>query len=76
MSRNAAKRTFTVDDLAQQTEGVECRKDPGVVDEIPGAYKNIERGHGAPGRPGRGGRPAQAGAVRQRLILTVVSMAI
>jgi tRNA-splicing ligase RtcB len=42
MSRSAAKRTFTVDDLAAQTAGVECRKDAGVVDEIPGAYKDLE----------------------------------
>lgn len=42
MSRGAAKRTFTVDDLAAQTAGVECRKDAGVVDEIPGAYKDID----------------------------------
>ena len=42
MSRSAAKRTFTVDDLAAQTAGVECRKDAGVIDEIPGAYKNID----------------------------------
>jgi tRNA-splicing ligase RtcB len=41
MSRNEAKRRFTVDDLAVQTAGVECRKDSGVVDEIPGAYKDI-----------------------------------
>ncbi|GGA35546.1 hypothetical protein CYANOKiyG1_53230 [Okeania sp. KiyG1] len=26
----------------KQTEGVECRKDGGVIDEIPGAYKSIE----------------------------------
>ena len=43
MSRAAAKRTFTVDDLAAQTAGVECRKDAGVVDEIPGAYKDISQ---------------------------------
>lgn len=42
MSRSAAKRRFTTDDLARQTAGVECRKDAGVVDEIPGAYKDIE----------------------------------
>ena len=42
MSRNQAKRTFTVGDLAAQTEGVECRKDKGVLDEIPGAYKDLE----------------------------------
>ncbi|GAB7180646.1 RtcB family protein [Kitasatospora sp. Ki12] len=43
MSRNAAKKKFTTRDLAEQTAGVECRKDSGVVDEIPGAYKNIEK---------------------------------
>ncbi|MFE0473997.1 RtcB family protein [Streptomyces sp. NPDC058947] len=43
MSRNAAKRRFTVKDLEDQTRGVECRKDSGVLDEIPGAYKNIEQ---------------------------------
>lgn len=42
MSRTKAKKTFTVADLAAQTEGVECRKDAGVVDEIPGAYKSLE----------------------------------
>ncbi|MGC0363834.1 tRNA-splicing ligase RtcB [Rhodococcus sp. 27YEA15] len=42
MSRSKAKRTFTVDDLIEQTAGVESRKDAGVVDEIPGAYKNID----------------------------------
>jgi len=42
MSRGAAKRQFTVDDLAAQTAGVECRKDAGVVDEIPGAYKDLQ----------------------------------
>jgi tRNA-splicing ligase RtcB len=43
MSRGKAKKLFTVDDLAAQTAGVECRKDQGVVDEIPGAYKDIEQ---------------------------------
>ncbi|HRW17301.1 MAG TPA: RtcB family protein [Dermatophilaceae bacterium] len=42
MSRNAAKRQFTASDLARQTKGVECRKDAGVVDEIPAAYKNLD----------------------------------
>ncbi len=41
MSRRQAKRTFTEADLAEQTAGVECRKDSGVLDEIPGAYKDI-----------------------------------
>ncbi|MGW6355840.1 RtcB family protein [Streptomyces sp. NPDC055092] len=43
MSRNAAKKQFTTRDLEEQTRGVECRKDSGVVDEIPGAYKPIEQ---------------------------------
>ncbi|MFG3706210.1 RtcB family protein [Micromonospora sp. NPDC047670] len=41
MSRAQAKRTYSTADLAAQTAGVECRKDAGVVDEIPGAYKDI-----------------------------------
>ncbi len=44
MSRAAAKRTFTVADLAAQTAGVECRRDVGVLDEIPGAYKDLQTG--------------------------------
>ncbi|MBD2460362.1 RtcB family protein [Oscillatoria sp. FACHB-1407] len=43
MSRNKAKLHFTLDDLIQQTQGVECRKDKGVLDEIPGAYKPIDQ---------------------------------
>ena len=43
MSRNAAHKRFTAADLAAQTEGVVCRKDAGVVDEIPGAYKDIDQ---------------------------------
>lgn len=42
MSRGQAKRTFTIADLQAQTAGVECRKDAGVLDEIPAAYKNLE----------------------------------
>lgn len=42
MGRGQAKRTFTVEDLERQTQGVECRKDADVVDEIPGAYKDID----------------------------------
>ncbi|HVT36623.1 MAG TPA: RtcB family protein [Nevskiaceae bacterium] len=42
MSRNEAQKHFTVDDLRRQTTGVECRKDGGVLDEIPGAYKDID----------------------------------
>lgn len=42
MSRKEAKRRFTLADLARQTEGVDCRKDKGVLDEIPEAYKDID----------------------------------
>ena len=42
MSRSQAKKMFSADDLARQTAGVECRKDVGMVDEIPGAYKDID----------------------------------
>ena len=43
MSRTKAKKKFTKADLEQQTKGVECRKDKGVIDEIPGAYKDIDK---------------------------------
>ena len=42
MSRNAAARSFSEADLRKQTAGVICRKDKGVIDEIPGAYKDID----------------------------------
>jgi tRNA-splicing ligase RtcB len=42
MSRTAAEKQFTTSDLEQQTQGVICRKDKGVLDEIPSAYKDID----------------------------------
>lgn len=42
MSRTQARRQFTLADLKAQTEGVECRKDDAVLDEIPGSYKDID----------------------------------
>lgn len=42
MSRTAAKKLFTLDDHALATMGVNCRKDEGVIDETPGAYKDID----------------------------------
>ena len=42
MSRTQAQKKFTRQDLAEQTAGVVCRKDSGVIDEIPGAYKSID----------------------------------
>lgn len=43
MSRGQAKKKYTREDLEEQTKGVECRKDSGVIDEIPAAYKKIEQ---------------------------------
>ena len=42
MSRSQAKKTFTLHDHSKSTEGVECRKDAGVIDETPLAYKDID----------------------------------
>ena len=42
MSRGKAKRHFSEADVSAQTAGVECRKDSGVIDELPGAYKDID----------------------------------
>jgi len=43
MSRGKAEKTFTVEDHIAATAGVECRKDAGVLDETPGAYKDIDQ---------------------------------
>jgi len=43
MSRTQAQKAFTPQDLIEQTQGVVCRKDRGVIDEIPGAYKDIDQ---------------------------------
>lgn len=43
MSRSKASKLFSIDDLHQQTLGIECRKDSGVIDEIPAAYKDIDQ---------------------------------
>jgi tRNA-splicing ligase RtcB len=42
MSRSEAKRTFSLEDHVAATAGIECRKDPGVIDETPMAYKDID----------------------------------
>jgi tRNA-splicing ligase RtcB len=42
MSRTAARAKFTLEDHTKATEGVECRKDAGVIDETPAAYKDID----------------------------------
>ncbi|GLW39739.1 RNA-splicing ligase RtcB [Pectobacterium carotovorum subsp. carotovorum] len=43
MSRTAAKKRFTVEDQIRATAHVECRKDSDVIDEIPMAYKDIDK---------------------------------
>lgn len=42
LSRKAAKATFDNLDVMEQTQGVECKKDHSILDEIPGAYKDID----------------------------------
>jgi tRNA-splicing ligase RtcB len=42
MSRSEAKRRFSLEDHAAATAHVECRKDEGVIDETPMAYKDID----------------------------------
>ena len=42
MSRGQARRLFSIEDHARATAGIECRKDAGVLDETPGAYKDID----------------------------------
>ena len=42
MSRTQARKVFTRENLALEAAGVECRKDEGVIDEIPSAYKDID----------------------------------
>jgi tRNA-splicing ligase RtcB len=42
MSRTAAKKQFTLADHELATQGIECRKDAGVIDETPAAYKSID----------------------------------
>jgi len=42
MSRNEARRRFTLADHEAATAGVECRKDAEVIDETPAAYKSID----------------------------------
>jgi tRNA-splicing ligase RtcB len=41
MSRTAARKSFSVEDHVASTIGIECRKDAGVVDETPAAYKDV-----------------------------------
>jgi tRNA-splicing ligase RtcB len=43
MSRTQAKKVYNIDDQIEATKGVECRKDASVIDEIPHAYKDIDK---------------------------------
>jgi len=47
ISRNEAKKKFTVDDYIRMTEGIECRKDADVIDETPGRLQTDRRGDGS-----------------------------
>jgi tRNA-splicing ligase RtcB (3'-phosphate/5'-hydroxy nucleic acid ligase) len=42
MSRSEAKRRITLADHLTATAGIECRKDEGVIDESPAAYKDVD----------------------------------
>jgi tRNA-splicing ligase RtcB len=43
MSRNQARASFTMADLEKSMEGVAARLRPQLIDEIPGAYKDIDQ---------------------------------
>lgn len=43
LSRRAAREKYTVQDLQVETVGIECRKDSGVLDEIPSAYRDLDQ---------------------------------
>ncbi len=42
LSRTAARKQFTLEEHRAATVDVECRKDASVIDETPGAYKDID----------------------------------
>lgn len=42
LSRTEAKKRYSVEEHMKATQGVECRKDEGVIDETPMAYKDIQ----------------------------------
>jgi tRNA-splicing ligase RtcB len=42
MSRGEARKRLTLADLKRETDGIECRKDAGVLDEAPSAYKDVD----------------------------------
>lgn len=43
MSRGKAKKLFNMDDVADQLKGLESRKDAGIIDELPGCYKDVHQ---------------------------------
>jgi len=42
MSRKEAKKQFKLADIIEQTNGVCCKKDESILDELPNAYKNLD----------------------------------
>lgn len=66
MNRTEAKRRFTLDDQVRATEGVECRKDAHVIDEIPMAYRDTDAVMHAQRDLSRCAHPG-AGGVRKRM---------
>lgn len=42
MSRGQAKRTFSMSDFEEAMKGIECRHSKELLDELPGAYKDID----------------------------------
>jgi tRNA-splicing ligase RtcB len=42
MSRAKAKKVISLEQHARDTANIECRKDAGILDESPGAYKPLD----------------------------------
>jgi tRNA-splicing ligase RtcB len=42
MSRSKAKKVISLEQHARDTANIECRKDEGILDESPGAYKPLD----------------------------------
>ena len=41
-SRNEARKRFTMQDFEEAMKGIECRHSAELIDELPGAYKDID----------------------------------
>ena len=42
MSRNQARKTFTMDDFDRELAGIEVNRSEAFLDELPGAYKDVD----------------------------------